>query len=333
SEEDLLSVDVPSIENTWSNLYKIIYSNLAELLFFLEQKFARYLDIDCKIPASYLITAQAKFQQDIEVLKESFAALNIDGQLLSIALLPFTEFLNASHTAYSITYQQLLYLREMGKSLFELLDASEEGEDLTDKLQGLLLYLNFNGIRHFQYWTSIVSSEIESLSTTREKLDRLMFLQKKISQATVKPGFIFNRLRAPLQSKMQSWLAEEIGYQKERGSLSSNVHLPDELSRWKDFKIQTVFSVPQLGHILKLLLDSGLYLNKNRSEVLDFFSHFFTSVKQDNVSPGSLRSNFYKDNAAVSKAVRDILMDLVNRSHKGLNVAAYFALDYFLQQF
>jgi hypothetical protein len=84
--------------------------------------------------------------------------------------------------------------------------------------------------------------------------------------------------------------------------------------------------VPQLGNFLRLLMESGFYLNKNRTEVLDFFSHFFTTVKQDSVSPGSLRSNFYKDNAAVSKTVRDILTDLVKFSHKGLCIAAFFTL-------
>jgi hypothetical protein len=73
-------------------------------------------------------------------------------------------------------------------------------------------------------------------------------------------------------------------------------------------------------------MESGFYLNKNRTEVLDFFFHFFTTVKQDSVSPGSLRSNFYKDNAAVSKTVRDILTDLVKFSHKGMSVAAFFTL-------
>lgn len=318
---------------TWSNLYRIIYINLAELLSFLEQKFERYMDVDCKIPGLYLIKAQGKFRQDVEVLKDSFVSSSIDEELLSIAFMPFSELLSIRYTSYSITYRQLHYLTEMNKRLFELLDAGEERQAPTERLQDLLLTLNFNSLPYFQYWIATITSQIADLSTIREKLDRLMFLQKKISQVTMRPGLIFNKLRPSLQSKMQSWLAEEIAYYKETFALSNSSHLHDELSRWKDFKIQTVFSVPQIGHILKLLLDSGLYLNKNRSEVLDFFSYFFASVKQDSVSSGSLRSNFYKDNAAVSKAVRDILMDLVNRSQKGLNVAACFALDYFLQQF
>ena len=122
-------------------------------------------------------------------------------------------------------------------------------------------------------------------------------------------------------------------YQKEKESLFNGGHVADELSRWKDFKVITVFSVPQLGNIIKLLLDSGLYLNKNKTELLDFFSYFFTTVKQDNVSSGSLRSNFYKDNATVSKAVREILMDLVNYSHKTLNIIAYCAFTYLISQF
>ncbi|WP_147243574.1 hypothetical protein [Chitinophaga flava] len=333
SVENLLDASTSRRKNTWSDLYKITYTNLAEILAFLEQKFERYLDINCKIPASYLLKAQVKFQQDVEPLKEGFNASGIDEQLQKIVFMPFLELSRTCHTTAQITYLQLHYLTEMNKRLFELLDASEEKQELCEKLHDLLLFINFNSVHYFEYWVKMVTVELMDFPTIREKLDRLMFLQKKASQATSRPAIVFNTLRPPLQGKMQSWLAEEIAYYKEIGASPMSIHLPDEFNRWKDFKIQTVFSVPQLGHILKLLLDSGLYLNKNRSEVLDFFSYFFTSVKQDNVSPGSLRSNFYKDDAAVSKAVRDILLDLVNRSHRGMNVAACFLLDYFLQQF
>ncbi|PSL42374.1 hypothetical protein CLV51_11312 [Chitinophaga niastensis] len=333
SEADIISINMLSPEITWINLYKIIYRNLAELLSFLEREFTRYLDVDCKIPVSYLLSAQNGFVQEVETIKEDFVKAGTDEELLAIVFLPFHEFLEAEHIGCFISYHQLFYLRELQKKLRTLLGNHRAGLDLTEKLKDLLQYLNFNSVHYFRYWTEIVNREIEELPTIREKLDRLIFMQKRISQAAIKPGFIFSKLHSTLQGQLQSWLSDEIVYQKEKESLLSGGNIPDELSRWKDFKVQTVFSVSQLGNIIRLLLDSGLYLNKNKTELLDFFSYFFTTVKQDSVSSGSLRSNFYKDNAAVSKAVREILMGLVNHSHKGMNVAVYFALNYFLQQF
>lgn len=333
TEENLLDTSISTAKKTWTDLYKIIYLNLAELLAYFERKFGKYLDIDCKVPPSYLLTAQAKFQKDVAILKDGFISSGVDEQLQHVVFMPFLELTKNNHTASPITYQQLHYLTEMNKRLFQLLDACGDKADFTEKLHELLLLINFNNIHYFEYWVSMITVQLKGYPTIREKLEQLMYLQKKISQATLKPAYVFNSMRPPLQNKMQSWLAEEIVYYKEISATSGGGHLPDELARWKDFKIQTIFSVPQIGHILKLLLDSGIYVNKNRAEVLDFFSFFFTSVKQDSISPGSLRNNFYNDNAAVSRSVRDILMQLVNQSHKGLNIAVCLVVDCFLQQF
>lgn len=316
-EDDLISCEVSLMETTWLNLYKHIYTALKELLLFLESQFTRYLDINCKIPSSYLIVAKNWFSVDWDDLQETFDDVVSDKDLLSIVFQPIANFLNADSTDESISYRRLYFLKELKRKLAELLKIRREDAYLTDKLKDLLLYLNFNNVQYIDYWTAIVTGEIEELSTIREKLDRLIFLQKKVSQALTKPGFVFNTLDASLQNQLLSWLTDEILYYKEKGQLAGNCHTSDELARWKDFKVLTAFSVPQLGNIIKLLMENGLYLNKNKTEVLDFFSHFFATVKQDTVSAGSLRSNFYKDNAAVSKAVRDILMDLVNVSRKG----------------
>ncbi|PSL44967.1 hypothetical protein CLV51_105342 [Chitinophaga niastensis] len=330
SEEDIVNINIQSSETTWINLFKIIYCNLAELLSFLEREFTRYLDVDCKIPASYLLSAQNGFMQEVQILKEDFVKSGVDEHLLQIIFIPFHDFLEADHVGCFISYHQLFYLREFKKKLRLLLENHKAGTDFTERLADLLQYLNFNNIHYFRYWAEAVNNEIEELPTIREKLDRLIFLQKKTNQTAVKPDFIFSKVHPTLQNQLQSWLLNEISYQEKKESLLNSVHVADELSRWKDFKVVTVFSVSQLGNIIKLLFDSGLYLNKNKTELLDFFSYFFTTVKQDNVSSGSLRSNFYKDNAAVSKAVREILMGLVNHSRKNVNIFACCALTYFI---
>ncbi|NLR58880.1 hypothetical protein HGH93_12260 [Chitinophaga polysaccharea] len=327
----LLQVHVPRLEYTWPNLYQVIYYTLGELLSYFEQKFERYLDIDCNVPASYQLKARQKFRQDIALLSEGLIASGVDEQLQSIIGMPFLELSEGNHTDSRLTYRQLHYLTEMNKRLFQLLDVNGGNDNFAEKLHELLLFINFNSIHYFEYWRNMITAELTNHHTIREKLERLMYLQKEISQAVLKPVLAFNTMRPLLQNKMQAWLAEEITYYKEVSTAIGGTQLPDELIRWKGFKIQTIFSVPQLGHILKLLLDSGLYLNKNRSEVLEFFSYFFTSVKQDSVSPGSLRTNFYKDNAAVSRSVQDILMQLANLSHKGPGMVAFLVMEYFLQ--
>ncbi|HVI49024.1 MAG TPA: hypothetical protein VM802_29430 [Chitinophaga sp.] len=313
----------------WPDLYKITYDNLTTLLTYFEQMYERYLNIDCKIPPCYLLKAQRKFEQDEKLLKEGFISSDVDEQLQKIIFMPFLGLLDENYLASKITYRQLHYLTEMNKQLFILLDAHEEKMELSEKLHGLLLCINFNSFHYFEYWMSITTTELQNLPAFREKLDRLSYLQKIVNQAFVKPALAYNMLQPSLQNKIQSWLSEEIAYHKETYAASDGTYLPNEFSRRKGFKVQTAFSVPQLANMLKLLFDNGFFLNKNRGEVLDFFSCFFTSVKQGSISPSSLRNNFYNGSAAVSKSVRDILMKLVNQSRKGLNVVACLVLACF----
>ena len=81
----------------------------------------------------------------------------------------------------------------------------------------------------------------------------------------------------------------------------------------------TRFSVAQLGHVIKLLVDTGIFINPNKKELLEFFSTFFGSSNQENISAGSLRNNFYNEDAAAAAGVREILILLLNQSKKGVS--------------
>jgi hypothetical protein len=181
-EADLICQQVSLTEATWLNLYKIIYCNLSELLLFLERKFERYLDIDCRLPFSYLITAKTTLFQDINLLRERFEVTAVDKHLLSIVFQPFTDFIKADRSDFSISYRQLYFLKEMRKQLFELLDG--RAEDLTERLKKVLHYLNFNSVQYFDYWTEAINAEIENLPTIREKLG-----QAYLSSKEGEPGY------------------------------------------------------------------------------------------------------------------------------------------------
>ena len=46
---------------TWNNLYKQIYRTLRDILSFIEEKFTRYLDTNCNVPAYYMNAVSAIF--------------------------------------------------------------------------------------------------------------------------------------------------------------------------------------------------------------------------------------------------------------------------------
>lgn len=89
-----------------------------------------------------------------------------------------------------------------------------------------------------------------------------------------------------------------------------------EHEKWRDFKISTRLSVSQLGYIIKLFCDAGFLTNENKTQLLEFFSTFFTSSQQKNISPKSLRKKFYESERGVAESVRDIIITLLNQSKK-----------------
>ncbi len=314
-------------ENSWQYLYRFLYRTLTEILSFIESEFPRYLDIDCKIPDAYLYQAQENFSTTLQILSAKSEEGKVDASLFAVLLQPFEEFLDIGHPGQFVSYTHLHYLTKLSKRIRKILDSNRCGLAISEGIEDELHFLNFNSIAYLQFWTDRASKELEQLPTSRDRLNRLIFLQKKISQTRTKPGLSLNKLHGSLQNQLSCWLSAEIIYHKEREIISLSGPSTGELDRWKDFKVQTCFSVPQMGAILKLLFDGGYYLNKNKTELLDFFSYFFASVKQDAVSGQSLRGHFYKESATVSKSVREIFGDLINLSHKGINVLFCFACN------
>lgn len=301
-----------SQEATWDNLLEIIRNNIRELLTFIERDFKHHLDTDCKIPDTTLLSEQSVFKCRSAFIAGEFRSHGVDDNLLSIILLPFEDFMTVDYPSRSVSYHQLFYLQEFEKNLVQLLAYYKGDTDVNEKLKDMLHYLNFNNVHYFRYWADAIGADLEKLQTTREKLDWLLLMKKRLNQKPVRSDIVFSKTNLPLQNQLDTWLSVEIGYQKE--TFTSYDYLSDELKRWKDFKIKTPLSVPQLANLLKLFVDKGIFVNENKKEVLDFLAFFFSSTKQNNISPASLRKNFYTDDAGVSKMVRKLLIDMAQNS-------------------
>jgi hypothetical protein len=315
TDQDILNINAVTQAITWTNLYKILYTSLIELLLFIETTYTSHLNQHAKVPVSFLLPARQKFECTVPAITETLTAAGINEQLLTIILQPFHEFLSANRTA-NITYHGLVYLKTLMDKLSNIKPATTEETDINKQIQSLLLAINFNSTSYYEYCTATIKKEVATLSI-REQLERLIWMQKQINQIHIRPGFIYNPLQTGLQQQLQLWLAEEINYLKEIHQLSSSSHSTDEILRWKGFKVLTQYSVSQLGNILRLLVDSGVYLNQNKTELLEFYAYFYASVKQENISPASLRKNFYIEDAGVTDGVRSLLIQLLNQSKKG----------------
>lgn len=326
TNEDILAAGVENEhEPTWANLSKSVLRILLELLNQLEHNFAKFIELDGRIPVAYLVVARHKFDKRLTTLTAALAAAGVSDELQEFIRQPFREFL-CEDDGRIITYQRLFYLNALMYELSSVMPLMMEEGNIDAKIQEKLRELNYNHPDFYSYCTACIEDEVEALPP-KERLEHLIWMLKEVNQIQHKHGMTYNPLSDSLKQQLQMWLTEEINYLKAVSDLPTS----DEVAagtRWKGFKVETQFSVPQMGYCIKLLCDTGLFTNLNKSELLDFFSEFFATIKQPKISPGSLRKNFYNDNASAASGVREILITLLNQSKRGLSIWVIIAVSF-----
>lgn len=315
NEDILRAGELDEQEPSWTAVCKSTLRTLLELLYQVEDKFSRYIELEGRIPMAYIVFARHKFDTRLTVLTSALGVAGVSSQLKEFIRLPFLEFL-CEDEGRIITYQRLHYLNALMIELCKIMPVSANMEDIDGCIQEKLWELNFNHRNFFIYCTTCIKEQVKGFQP-KERLEHLIWLLKEVNQIQHKHGMVYNPLDENLKRQLHLWLTEEINYMKDVGLIPAP--LSGSSARWKDFKVETQFSVAQMAYCIKLLCDTGMFTNPNKSELLEFFTEFFSTVKQPRISYGSLRKNFYNDNASAAAGVREILITLLNHSKKGFS--------------
>lgn len=294
-------IDLMSLHCTKQDVYMYIYKSLRELLNFLERDFACYLDENCKVPFPYLLMTQELVMKEVETIEHGFSATGIDPELSELVLRPFYDLLAIEDHDFLYSYHEIFYLKNLYQQLNRKIETEEE-------LQELLMRYNFNDPEYFMYLTDQIRGELNEMPSVNTKKDMVMLLIRDVDQLPVDPGMCLDKLRKSLKQQLLSWLSKELSYLEK---FEANVVAPGELDLWKDFKVQTNLSVPQLGRLIGLLLEQGIILNSNKKELALFFSVFFTSVQTDYIAAGSLRISFYDKSISLARSLHVLLKKLI----------------------
>jgi len=304
-----------AMRGSWAALYEHIDDHLQKVYEMLEWEYPHFLDDRGKMALSQVQKALVLWKKKVNGLLASMQALGVDPSLLDIVAAPFRELMEGICQPVFMTRQKFNYLEGLLKRLYALmLKPVPADKTMQEQVQQLLRYLNFNSVHYFSYYSAAIQKELRELPSYQAQLELLLHLQNYIRQSPVKKDFIFKIGCPGLKEDRMVWIEQEIEYVKKKSGLNERVALPEDLQQWRHFKVNTAFSVAQLGHMIRLLADAKILLNKNKKEMLRFFSFFFSSVQVDDIAQGSLQSNYYRDEAGVSKAVRKILQELIAQS-------------------
>lgn len=285
-----------------------LYNAFEELLIFMEHHFTKYFDLDARAPIGYVVLAQKQNRINIKRLQEALASKGADARITEIVLHAPNQIGNASPEKIT-TYRKIHYAGEVNEALFKVV--SQEAEDINDELRKVMYYLNYNSGKVLTYHALYISDLLKETDIRSEKIEKLSLILKNINQAQVKPGIGYDLKANSLKNQLNNYVIEEIEYQERLQHLAHHAaNPPGQMA--KGFKLKFTASVAQLAYMIKIMVDTGLILNTNLSQLLHFIASFAISKRAEGISYGSLRSKFYNVETGTKQAVRTMLVSLIH---------------------
>lgn len=292
-----------------ADLFLLVYKHVDLLLRFVERHFAKYFDQDAKAPEGYLALAQKEANESIELLSKSFTDRHADEKLVFL-MLQVLQNIADSKSDRGITFKQVMYAKEMRKELFRLVERKPAG-DLNEDLRQIMYYLNYNSVKVVTYHAHYISSVVEAAETRSEKIEKLSWVLKNISQAQVKPEIKYNPQAPSLKDQLTEFISVELEYQEKLQRLNAAPgQRPD--APLSGFKLKFEASLAQLAFLIRVFLETKLISNNNLTHILQFLAAFAITKRSENISFTSFRTKFYNVETGTKQSVRGMLTTMIH---------------------
>jgi hypothetical protein len=297
----------------YHELYRLACRAVEELLTFIERHFTKYFDQDTKAPESYISLAGSDIVKSFGELQDRLKDLNADIYLIDLVLHPMKKFIENIPMG-QISYRKIIYVKEIQKDLHRIIDSIKDEGTIDDDLRLEMLYLNYNTIKYFRYYTNYVVAQLESVDSSSGRIERLSYFLKMVNQTQVKPGVGYNRTIHTLKEQLAEWIAEEVFYLEKMHKLNEKNAAGTALA--DDFKLKTEMSVSQLAYLLRVFIEARIINNKNVSDLIRFFSRFFQTKRLESISYESFRVRYYNTEDGTKRSVRNMLLLMVDYINK-----------------
>lgn len=233
------------------------------------------------------------------MLRLKLYKLILDRQLVDIVLNVLYAFTNDPKMDYTVTFRQMLYMKELIKEL-EVLEDPEKETCIYTALNELLIYLNFNSKAFMNHFTQRLAGKINEFENIGDKLDKLLMCFKEFNQMHRKPGVILNPQFRDLKSVLSNWFVQEIFYLEKKMHLSvtplqgkAENSKNNPLASKERLKVLCILSSDQTGLILRAADELRILIAKSMNEVFKtIVPHLSTPYKED-LSYDGMRSKSY----------------------------------------
>ncbi len=228
------------------------------------------------------------------VLEERFA----QDELLNL-LQPYLDALRYKH---NLPYHRWLWWMQF----FSVMLNPVSDENLS--LDALLTALNFNAPEYLNWLLARLEKEISAKYTRPDKLNYLsdLLIQYKLKEVWKECAF------NPGTTSVSKWLIIMIKTAIKKTGLEQEQSLTQTQAAISE-KLGTALSVPQLALFIRLLVDTNVIDQRSQSLLLKNIASVIHTARVADISPESLRINYYTPGTAAKNIVKEYLINMLNR--------------------
>ena len=280
-------------------VFKVLLSNIDELLSFIETRFSTNLILDERVPEMYLSVTKKELKKKLDKLKSN-ASLTLKAHpAFEIILKRLYHFINSTQLHYEVTFRDIFYKKTLVQGLGGL-EYNKEEVEAYSALDEFLIYLNFNSKAYMNLFTNHIAKQINRHDSTIEKMDTLLYYYKAFNQLHRKPEMILNPKFHDLETVLGNWFTQEILYLEKKLHLSvvplqskkKNPVDKQAIAKEKQ-KVLCMLSTDQMGLILRASDELRILVAKSMSQVFKtIVPHLSTPYKED-LSYDGMRSKSY----------------------------------------
>lgn len=283
---------------------------LLGLLKFLQGFFSRYFNQEGKLPEALRLAALEELQPQILRLT-GLVQGNVHAQCLKRSVLDYLYAFTSEKVPQQITYRGLSYLRHF---LEELQQLFQQADNLEKGLSETLIRLNFNHLGLLAGFQQHLREELANAGSTRKQLDILSAAQQRIKNLQVKCGFSYDPSWPDIKVMLGAWLEEEIDLLAEpqhhiTPRVADENGVPEE-------KLPVNLSVARLACLTRLLYEENFYATPSVTDILKFTARHFRSLRQQQISQGSLTKEYYGVTQVTAASILDLLERMIARINK-----------------
>jgi hypothetical protein len=276
-----------------TGILDLLQDKLEELLLLVENRFSEYLSLDERVPITYLMLSRNELESKFKILSDKVFN-GLENNIIRIVLENGLRFLK-SFSGKKITYRQLLYQKELLKSIKNI-DVNEQASFFSD-IDKVLIGRNFNSTEYIEHIIEQIRKEVEEEESLALRINRLLYYQKEFDRIHSDERISFDPSRSNIKCVLESWFKQEINYLERNLELAIQTHIETEHNinsiSGSETKIECNLSADQIALILRAADESRIVKARSMNHFFKMIVPYLSTPFKRELSYQSVRSKSY----------------------------------------